>query len=235
MKHELSCGAEVPLGPNAHLLSLDEASSTVRVWAETLEGAFRHSFVPMSEGSCLHVGRSLLAQYHSRQLSSFWIVGWEHVTSGPGSTRSRFIRSELELSGWTVALQDGVALAERAIHADDVPVSPPESCRRELQGFLISSGQSSPLRALAAPPFESTMRHFCRIQRLQPSREFAAGLLKEKLIVAYLSTASDVRHGLVVLGPQVLAPDVSRLQSEGAVTKVLRNADAPLAWQGLAE
>ena len=229
---DMACGAELPLVSNPQILCLDEDSATVRCWEGEVAGAFRYSFVSTSGNSCWDVSRSLLARLGSMQSSGVqWVLGWRYRETGQDRIRSRFVSAALEREGWALHLVDGLGLAARVFTAADIPVAPPENCRKDLQGFFAIMGRESPLQALSAPPLEATMRHFCWTQQLQPSRNFVEGIVGQGIIVAYTSAASDVRKGLVVIGPESLAPDLMSLKDEGVVGQVRRNDAASLVWE----
>lgn len=231
MKSGVTLGVERPVQSNPQILRLDEDSGEVRLWKGEMERTFRYCLVPvsgsLSSETCIELLRQLgLTKLPDRK----WIVGWSYHSTGQAHIRSRFICSSLKKTGWSIYVREDLGLAEHAFSEVNVAVPSPESTRRELQGFLIVFGQPLSLQSISSPPFEATMRHFCRTQLLQPSREFLEGLVQHGVVVAYTSTASDLRTGLVLIGPETEAPDLLGAQESGLVGRILHGDSAALVW-----
>jgi hypothetical protein len=65
---------------------------------------------------------------------------------------------------------------------------------------------------------------------MEPSLAFVMELLKRDLTIAYMSVASDVRRGLVLLGPRSMAPNLAELKNSKIVSKVYRDEKADRVW-----
>ncbi len=231
MNFDLLCGAELPLGPNPYLQSFDEESGSIDLWKDTIEGTFRYSFVPALNFSDRNT-EAIFKQIGYLNLAwCQWVVGWRFCGSGPGWIRSRAIRTALEKSGWSVLAKEGIGLAACQVSSQSMPIVLPDICRRDLTGFFVFLGRSISLEDLADSPLKETIRHFCWTQRLEPSLKFIQHLAALGTAVAYLSTSSDVRSGVVFAGSAALAPNLMDIQLDGKISRVFWNEEAPLVWR----
>lgn len=231
MRNSFTCGAEQSLRRNGMLLGLREDVGTTCLWEGELRAAFRYSFVPDHFDLDRRAVAELLDELGLISKGAVqWVVGWRYVEADGGKLHSRFLKSALVREGWSVCTQTDIGLASRMITSPEQLAQPPVGTERDLQGFFVVIGGRCEVRDLAIPPFAASTRHFCKVQRLEPSESFVSGLLERGSAVAYISVASDARGGVVLVGPQPMAPDLSALSHSGFVSKIYWNEDAAAVW-----
>lgn len=232
MNPHIQIGAERELFPNPYLSRLDEHSCTVETWGIASSDAFRFSFlcVDAFERNCSLPAAITVADLANPRLKI--VVGWVYHHHGSLRIRSRFVESKLRQSGWEIVISEGLALASRRVHEHVKVTEVPNGCEHILQGFFIISGNEWSLSDLLKTPLLPSVRHFCLMQRLQPSYEFVNEICARNLSVAFQATVSDLREGTVVIGPESRAPNLNIAFSGVDISKVFWDAEAPKVWAG---
>lgn len=224
-------GAERSLFPNQHLYRLNESTRMVETWDSRFDDAFRYSVVAVggSDASSI-VALSCIPEIET--LKPCVVVGWIFHESGSYRIRSKFLESSLRRSGWEVVISQGIALACRPIIEGVESLTVPDGCKSVLQGFLILAGGQWSLIDLCKPPLLTSTRHFCLMQRMQPSYEFVQGICASEVSMIYSSIASDIRHGTVLIGPKSRTPNLDRSFRDCRLSEILWDAEAPRVWVG---
>ena len=231
MSATFMCGAEVPMRSNEMLLSFQEDRDSASYWHSEVHEAFRYSFVPDYDEADQSEFASLLSRLNLTWKSTVhWTVGWQNDDSGTRKVRCRYLASALAHKGWSVGVLGNVGLASRSLFSVVESIRPPHDTGRELQGFFAIVGNDHSLSDLLTKPCLPSIRNFCQTQRMEPSLPFVMELLKRDLAIAYMSVASDVRRGLVLLGPRSMAPSLAELKNSKVVSKVYRDEEADRVW-----
>lgn len=225
-------GAERNLFPNPYLSRLDERTGMAGTWDRHFDDAFRYSFVSVGDSELNSVLALSAGIANIEDLNPAVVVGWVYHEAGSYRIRSKFLESSLRRNGWDVVISEGIALACRPMQEGVNSVLVPDSCERTLQGYFVLAGGEWSLVDLCKPPLLASIRHFCLMQRMQPSYELVQGICASGVSMMYASLASDVRRGIVLVGPKSRAPNLERSCRDARISEVLWDVEAPQAWVG---
>lgn len=232
MKPLIRIGAERSLFPNPYLSRFDESTCMAGMWDRHSDAAFRYSFVAIGDAELNSLSAVSLSIAKIKKSSVRIIIGWIFHETGTYRVRSKFLESSLRRNGWDVFIHEGIALACRPMQECMSSLMVPDGCERALQGYFLIAGGELSLGDFCKPPLLTSIRHFCLMQRMQPSYEFVQGICERGISMMYPSTTADIYKGVVLIGPESRTPDLIRSFSDCRISDVFWDAEAPQAWAG---